>query len=237
MTEGNSAQILLHRIAAVIFAGITTLGTTALGIGIYYGSLTNYRRITGTFAVPYTTLVWSIVTIGITIMAQVAMKRPSRGLLGMTILLTGLTAAGIGLTTAAHIIQQDTLDEVVATNMRTEILRANNTRGYTQLDDIQIALGCCGSSGFEVYATMDMYKHGSVPVSCCINQTYKTGCNQPPLEGKINTRGCEEPLLQIMLAATRHCIIALGLLGVAMTTVWTAFLVWFSLCMSTTQTM
>ena len=224
---------MLHRIAAVLFAAITTLGTTALGVGIYYGTLTNYRRITGTFAIPYTTGVWSMATILMTVLAQVAMKRPSRRLVGMTILLTGFTAAGIGLTTAAHFIQQDTLDEVVQANMQTEMSMANNTSGYSELDNIQMELGCCGSSGYEVYMTIDLFKHGSVPTSCCIEQI--NGCNQPPLEGKIYTTGCEEPLIQIMVAATRHCIIALGLLGIAMTTVWTAFLIWFSICMNSAQ--
>ena len=157
------------------------------------------------------------------------MKHPAKGILGATILLTGLTAAGIGLTTATHVMQQDTLDEVVATNIRREITRMNVTKEASQFDGIQQDLECCGSTSYKIYATMDSYRHGSVPISCCINKTMS--CNQPPLEGKIYKDGCKNPLIKIMVSAIRHCTIALGLMGTAMSAVWVTFLIWFSICL------
>lgn len=225
----SGAKACIDKLAAILFAAITTLGTTGASIGGYYATLTNYRRVTGTFAVPYTTMVASIITIMVTILAQVAIKKPGKGLVGTTILLTGLLAAGIGLTTSAHVMRGETLHDVVTANMMHELTRTAGTPN--QLEAIQKDLGCCGTFNYTVYTTLDGHRHGSVPKSCCRDPNSSEACNEPPLEGKIHETGCIQPLTEIMTAATQHCVIALGLLGAAVSAVWISFLIWFSLCM------
>ena len=225
MSQDSNTVDALKKMASVVFGFLTTMGTTAASMGAYYATLTNYREITGTFLIPYATLVWSLIVIVVSVLAQIAMRQPSKGLLGATILLSGFTAAGIGLTTTAAISQESTFSEVVSANFRRAIMEFPNSTAL--VDQIQRDLECCGDTDHSTYATLDEFRHGAVPASCCIKAT--TSCG-PPLDHRIFLRGCVIPLARIMSTATSHCSICLGLVGAAMAVVWGTFMVYLTCC-------
>ncbi len=218
-------------LASLALGGLAILSSTVASIGGYYTSLSEFPDITGNVTIPPATAGWGTISLALTAMTQAVIKKPTRRVLGINILIIGIVAAGIGLTATVSATEEYNIDERIQANFHSTIGNyRTNSSSALQINQLQRSLACCGATDYKAYEAIPEFRHGSVPTSCCISPMH--GCGEPPLGLKIHQNGCVEDLTKIVTTAFQHCTIVLSFLGASMAGLWFILMIYYSCIMN-----
>ena len=212
---------------SLTLAVLMAIGTAVSSIGGYYDHIGAHPHITGTIAIPKATLAFGVISLALTILAQAAIKRPSKLTFGLTTILLGIGAAAIGITAAIAVTEEANADERIKTNLREYIhLYKDGTLWSTEIDEIQQTYLCCGESNSSQYALLEKYQHGATPTSCCERPSPR--CGQPPHGDRVFKTGCSAPLTKAVKEAINTCTITLTIQAAGVATTWLALMLYWT---------
>ena len=220
---GGGCGNIQGKIVSGALSLLALLATTTGGIGSYFHTLGHYPQITGPIFIPSATIAMGVITLVLTVLAQMTINGKNKLHLGGMTIIIGFSTATIGITAAISLTEEYNVDERVSIKLKETMQGFTNGTDTTgQVDALQVAFQCCGAASYRDYSRLPHFTTGRVPTSCCITQT--ADCGTPPLTGKTFAQGCAAPLSEALQTAINSCTITLALLGAAMGTLWTSMM-------------